>query len=297
MQITFPRSWRIRIGALGAAVMLVSAGCATRFPDATRSAAASEPSAAQAIFEQCLAAHGGDIRTYAADLNLSIDGTWSTLIQRIQPIVTDSAYRITAQERYRPSDQLHAVWWQGPAGTKKVLRTPTTVEVSYNGIRELDEKKLQAAAMTADAFQLFHLGPSFLKMRGAAFVRLDDARESGVTYQRLHTTLSPGFGFSPADDVVIWIDPRTSRLFRVHLTLNGFETTRGAHVDTTFLEYRQVGRMLVPTRFSERVRGPIRIHAHDWWMTGADLARGWDETAVSGPDLAGAAAAPAQAFE
>lgn len=59
-----------------AAVMLVSAGCATRFPDAASSAAASESSAAQAIFEQRLAAPGGDIRTYAADLNLSIDGTW-----------------------------------------------------------------------------------------------------------------------------------------------------------------------------------------------------------------------------
>jgi hypothetical protein len=273
--------------------MLVSAGCSTRFPQVAKTTTATEQAAAQAIFERCLAAHGGDIRTLADDLNLSIDGTWSTLIQRIQPLVTDSAYRITAQERFRPSDQLYAVWWQGPAGTKKVLRTPTTVEVTYNGIRELDEKKLQAAAMTADAFQLFHLGPSFLQMRDAAFVRLDDAHEAGVTYQRLLTTLRPGFGFSPADDVVIWIDPRTNRLFRVHLTLNGFETTQGAHVDTTFLEYRQVGRLLLPTQFRERVRGPIRIHAHDWWMTGADLARGWDVAAVSGPDPAGGAAAPA----
>ncbi len=297
MQLTFPRWEKIRLGALGAAVMLVSAGCSTRFPRVANSASAGDQSAAQAIFERCLDAHGGDIRTFAGDLNLSIDGTWSTLIQRIQPLVTDSAYRITAQERYRPSDQLYVVWWQGPAGTKKVLRTPTTVEVAYNGVREFDEKKLQAAAMTADAFQLFHLGPSFLQMRRATFVRLDDAREAGITYQRLLTTLRPGFGFSPADDVVIWIDPRTSRLFRVHLTLNGFETTQGAHVDTTFLEYRQVGRMLLPTRFRERVRGPIRIHAHDWWMTGADLARGWDATAVSGRDLAGAAAAPAQAID
>ena len=297
MQSPFLRLGRILHVALGAAVLLIAAGCSTRFPHVKKSATASEQAEAHAIFERCLAAHGGDIRTFAEDLNLSIDGTWSTLIQRIQPLVTDSAYRITAQERFRPSDQLYAVWWQGPAGTKKVLRTPTTVEVTYNGIRELDEKKLQAAAMTADAFQLFHLGPSFLQMRRAAFVRLDDAREAGVTYQRLLTTLRPGLGFSPADDVVIWINPRTGRLFRVHLTLNGFETTQGAHVDTTFLEYRQLGRLLLPTRFRERVRGPIRIHAHDWWMTGADLARGWDAAAVSGPDAAGAAAAPAKSVD
>lgn len=55
-------------------------------------------------------------------------------------------------------------------------------------------------------------------------------------------------------------------------------------MDPTFLEYRQIDRMLVPTRFSERVRGPIRIDAHDWWMTGADMARRWDETAASGPN-------------
>jgi len=34
------------------------------------------------------------------------------------------------------------------------------------------------------------------------------------------------------------------------MTLEGFETTRGAHVDTTFLEYLQVGPYLLPSRFS-----------------------------------------------
>ena len=135
-----------------------------------------------------------------------------------------------------------------------------------------------------------------LRMRNASFTRLEDAQEGGVSYQRLLTTLRPGFGFSEADDVVVWIHPETNRLFRVHLTLNGFETTQGAHVDTTFLEYRQIGQMLVPVELNERVRGPIRINAHRWHLTGADLNRGWNPSEVRGPELQGSAAEPAQKF-
>lgn len=211
--------------------MLLGSGCSTQFPKVATNATFQDGKDAQTIFDRCLAVHGGDVRTFAADINLSMDGRWGGLIQRIQPVVTDSSYRITSEERYRPRDQLYSVVWRGPAGTKKIVRTPATVEVYYNGVRETDEKKLQATAMTADAFQLFHLGPSFLQMRNAKFSRLEDAREQGVTYHRLFTTLRPGFGFSAADDVVVWIDAGTSRLFRVHLTLNGFETTQGAHVD------------------------------------------------------------------
>ena len=270
-------------------------GCSTPFPRATQPASSEERAAAQAIFDQCLAAHGGDVSTFADDVNLSMTGEWGTLIQRIQPVVTDSAFRISAQERFQPREQLFAESWEGPSGTKKVIRTPGAVEVYYNGVRTTDEQKTQASAMTADAFQLFHFGPSFLQMRRATFVRLADASENGVSYQRLLTTLRPGFGFSDSDDVVIWIDPGTHRLFRVHMTLNGFATTKGAHVDTTFLEYQKIGRMLVPVRFHERVRGPIRISAHHWQITGADFDRKWDAKDVSGAEWSGAAAAPAKA--
>ncbi|MEO7598396.1 MAG: hypothetical protein ABIV50_05660 [Opitutus sp.] len=285
---------RLCVGGIVVALGASLTGCSTSFPRATHAASGQEQAAAQAIFDQCLAAHGGDVAGFAKDVNLSMEGEWGTLIQRIQPVVTDSAYRISAQERFLPSQQLYAELWQGPAGTKKVVRTPGYVEVFYNGIRTSDESKKQAAAMTADAFQLFHFGPSFLHQRHATFVRLPDESENGVNYQRLLTTLRPGFGFSSEDDVVIWIDPTTHRLFRVHLTLNGFETTKGAHVDTTFLEYKQVGRMLVPVRFHERVRGPVQISAHHWRISGADFDRGWEAKDVSGAEWSGAVAAPAE---
>ena len=43
------------------------------------------------------------------------------------------------------------------------------------------------------------------------------------------------------DDVVLWVDAANDRLYRIHMSLNGFETTVGAHVDTTFLAYREAG--------------------------------------------------------
>lgn len=281
---------------LGCALAVFFAGCSTRFPRPAADASAPRETEARAIFERCLAAHGGDVREHTKDLNLSMDGKWGFLVQRIQPVVTDSAYRIRAEERYLPGDQLYTVRWEGPSGTKTVVRTPESVEVYYNGTRDSDEQIRQAAAMTSDAFQLFHLGPSFLKMRDATFTRLDDVKEKGATYQRLHTTLRPGLGFSESDEVVLWIHPETHRLFRVHLTLEGFETTRGAHVDTTFLEYRQVGPLLIPTELNERVRGPLRIQAHRWRLTGADMNRGSSADEVRGADYTGTAAAPARAL-
>jgi hypothetical protein len=178
-----------------------------------------------------------------------------------------------------------------------VIRSADGITVYYNGLRETDPVKLRATALTNDAFRLFHFGPGFVKARASAMRRLADANESGVRYRRLLATLQPGFGESKTDQVVLWIDASTSRLFRVHMTLNGFETTQGAHVDTTFLAYRQVGAFLLPTRFVERVRGPIRIDAHEWHTTGIDLDRGWTREDVSGPAFGGRAATAATPIE
>lgn len=277
-------------GLLASAALGALAGC-TSFPQAPSGAEVfADGQSAAELFAACLAEHGGDVRGWATDLNFSTDGEWGTLIQRIQPIVSDADWRVRSQERFLPATGLYAARWEGPAGTKVVVRTPDQVSVYYNGVRETDERRLQASAMTADAFQLFHLGPSFFALRGATFARLPDMREGGVNYHRLITVLRPGFGFSEEDRVVLWIDAATRRLFRVHLTVDGFETTRGAHVDTTFHEYRRVGRMLVPVRLHERVRGPLRLDVHRWRMTGVDFDRGWSRADVEGPEFAGTAA-------
>jgi hypothetical protein len=290
-------SFAVFRGTVAMAAAGVLAGCSS-FPEVPAGGETfADGRTAAELFAACLEEHGGDVRKWATDLNFSADGEWGVLIQRIQPIVSDAEWRVRSQERILPAAGLYAAHWEGPAGKKVVVRTPDQVSVYYNGVRETDERRLQASAMTADAFQLFHLGPSFFALRGASFVRLPDRREGGTNYHRLMTILRPGFGFSDEDRVVLWIDAMTRRLFRVHLTVEGFEATRGAHVDTTFREYRRVGPMLVPVRLHERVRGPLRLEVHRWTMIGADFDRGWSRADVDGPEFSGVAATTAAGIE
>ena len=272
---------------------LTMAGCASvRFPPDPPTTAFADGLSGDAIFARTLAAHGGDLRTYPGDINLSTGGRWFALIQRIQPLVSDSGFRIRSEERYRPGDGLYAISHSGPQGIKHVVRSRDGLTVSYNGVRETDPAKLRATAMTNDAFRMFHFGPSFFLDRVQGWARLPDAREGARSYQRILGTVRPGFGEAAEDQVVLWVDRETGRLFRIHMSLNGFETTVGAHVDTTFLEYRSVEGYLLPVRFHERVRGPLRIDAHTWWTTGVDTRRGWRDEDVRDA-FTGAAAAPA----
>ncbi|NYZ61935.1 hypothetical protein H0E82_04020 [Luteimonas sp. SJ-16] len=248
----------------------------------------------EAVLARSVTAHGGDLRERSGDLNYASDGRWFALIKRIQPVVTDADYRVTAETRYSPSTGVHAIRYQGPAGTKQVLRTAQGIEVYYDGVPTRDAQTLAAAAMTTDAFALFHFGPSFLAARATRVVRLADAREGGRAYTRVLVDIAPGFGEAASDQVVAWLGPDSHLLHRVHLTLNGFPTTQGAHVDTTFSGYRALAGVMLPTRFHERVRGPLRIDAHTWWVTGLDADRGWRAEDVGDGRFIGAAAAPAE---
>lgn len=272
------------------------AGCATGFPRATTPYAAADGLDGAAVLARGVAAHGGDLRTRAGDLNYASDGRWETLIQRIQPVVTDAGYRVTAETRYSPSTGVHAIRYRGPRGVKQVVRTPGAIEVHYDGVRATDPETLQAAAMTTDAFELFHFGPSFLAARATAVTRMADAEASGRRYRRVRVAIAPGFGQAESDTVIAWFDAQTQLLHRVHLTLNGFPTTQGAHVDTTMTDYRSVGGVMLPTRFHERVRGPLRIDAHTWWVTGLDTDRGWQARDLRDGAFAGAAARGADAL-
>lgn len=275
------------------ALIVALAGCSA-FPQARSGIEFDDGRSASDIFEHCPAAHGGDIHEYPGDINIATDGRWYSVIQRIQPVVSDAGFRVTSEERFRPRDGTYAIRHSGPAGNKYVVRTASSILVHYNGVAvDADDERTRSTAMTNDAFRMFHFGPSFIKHRATAMTRLPDAREAGRDYLRVLASLSPGFGQSDIDHVVLWIDAESSRLFRVHMTLEGFETTRGAHVDTTFLEYLQVGPYLLPSRFSERVRGPIRVLAHEWHITGMDIDRGWTDADVTGSDFSGRAAAPA----
>ncbi len=274
---------------LPAAVAVLLLGCAP-FPTVPSDVSFDDGLTAEGLLERTLAAHGGDLSDDPVDFNLAMDGEWSSAIVRIQQVVTDAGYRISARERYRPADRLYSVRHQGPDGTKTIIRQDENIRVYYDGVEETDPQILKASAMTTDAFELFHFGPSFLKRRAADMSRLPDQRENDIDYRRFLVVIRPGFGEAEEDQVVVWMHPETDLMFRVHITLNGFETTQGAHVDTTFLEYHRLGDYILPSRFAERVRGPIRIHAHDWWLTGADHDRGWSLDEVRQAEFSGTAA-------
>ncbi|TVQ29625.1 MAG: hypothetical protein EA370_14805 [Wenzhouxiangella sp.] len=273
---------------------MMLAGCAG-FPTPRDGLTFDDGLTADDLLERTVAAHGGDLRDYPGDFNLAMDGEWGRAIVRIQPVVTDVGYRIRAEERFRPSEGIYALRHEGPDGIKTVFRQGDELGLWYNGEADDDPVRRRATAMTTDAFQMFHFGPSFLLDRTVALERLADRREQGTTYRRILATIRPGFGEAEQDQVVLWIHPRTDLTWRMHITLNGFETTQGAHVDTTFLDYDEVGRFVFPSSFVERVRGPIRIRAHDWWITARDQDRGWSGADVRQPDFAGSAAAPAGA--
>lgn len=268
-------------------------GCATGFPKTAAPWNAPDGLDGRAVLARSVAAHGGDLRQRPGDLNYASDGRWFALIQRIQPVVTDAGYRVTSQALYSPSQGRYAVRHAGPSGVKQVVRTPGAIEVHYDGVRVTDPDILSATAMTSDAFELFHFGPSFLTTRATRVERLPDLTEAGRRYLRVQADIAPGFGDAADDRVIAWFDPQTHLMYRVHMTLNGFRTTQGAHVDTTLTDYRNLGGVQVPTRFHERVRGPLKIDAHTWWVTGMDADRGWTATDVADGRFSGNAAAPA----
>ena len=278
-----------RLLRLMPALLLLLGGCAG-FPKATPDARFADGLTAAQIFDTTLAAQGGDIREYPGDINLSTEGHWHALVQRLQPVVSDAGFRVTSVERYRPSDGIYVVHNHGPLGDKQVIRTPAGVTVYYNGVRETDPLKLSATALTDDAFVMFHFGPSFFKARASSLVRLSDREEGKQRYYRLLAELTPGFGDAAHDQVVLWINADNHLLYRVHFTLSGFPSTQGASVDVTFLAYRKIGRFTLPVKFLERVRNPLHVTAHEWHTTSMDLDRGWQPADVEGAKFTGKAA-------
>jgi hypothetical protein len=226
------------------------------------------------IFERSLRAH--DLSGAARDgslrnLRVATTGTWPWLVTKVQPLMTDDAWRTDGDEYLDLQAGYYEALFTGPAGSKRVLRTPRTVEVYYNGVPSDDDDVLKASALTSDAAWLFYLGPRALQNKQYAFTRLADGTDDGRNYYRIYSTVQPGFGYSEQDQLVFWIDPDTFLVYRTHMTLNGFRNTRGAHVDVTVREYQQVNGQLLPQRLFERVRGPIAIDVHDWWTTAIEL--------------------------
>ena len=262
----------LRSVLFGGVLAVLALGCTAKFPVAPETPPAGPT--AQEILARSIAASGGDPYASLQDIAVRYDGTWGPVVEFLQPALTDSDYRGSSEERYLLEPDVMAQVHRGPGGEKRVWHDPGTIRVFYGGVPSADDEVLATSALVADAYGLFLVGPAWLERRGRDWQRLPDVDEEGRSYYRLLGTLRPGVGLSEEDQVVAWVDTQTGLLHRVHFTLEGYEGTRGAHVDVTFFDYRSLHGRLWPTRFIERVIAPVSAHAHLWTMEGLDVNRG-----------------------
>lgn len=246
----------------------LASGCLSSFPQ-WEEASASPASLTQAarLVDASVDAHGGDVYATADEIRVEYEGEWGFLVTKVQPVLTDPDYRQSSTERFVPSQGLLEQTHRGPAGEKTVVRRPDSIEVRYDGVVSDDEDVRAAAALVADAYMMFLVGPSFVKHRATEMRVIEPETLDGRPHDRVLAKLEPGFGFSEADYVVLWIDAETRLTRRLHFTLEGLESTRGAHVDTTYLEYGRFGPFTFATDLVEHVRSPLPAKAHEWRVT------------------------------
>lgn len=269
--------------------------CASRgIPPAT---GFGEQPEAREILLRSAKAHGlanwGQVR----DINVSYVGEWRWLVPRLQPLLIDPDFRQSSQERLLPGDGGMRIGqqFQGPGGEKTVYRDAGSVQVAYNGQSASDPDVLAAAALVADGYQLFLTGPFYFLQGNVVLETAGSDRLDGHLCDLLVAVRRPGGGLAAEDRYQLWIDRDSGILRRVRFTLDGLASTQGAVAEVDFFDHREIGGIVWPTRFFERLLQPIPgLPVHDWRLTGLDLNRGLAAAEIAGGRLSGKAMAPAQ---
>lgn len=316
-------SRRHALAWLAAGALPALAGCATPMPLGAPPPATGGDAEAARWLRESAEAHGQAAYRTLHDINVAYDGRWRPLIDRIQPELVDKPWRQRSEERLHLAAGVIAQAHQGPAGRKQVWRrsagrtgasaasaalAPTgaaadrgAVAVWYAGTPAAAEGVRSAAALVADCYRMFLLGPLWLAERAAARatpLRLGARAEvDGRDCQWIEAWLEPGFGFAARDRVALAVDrdDRTTR--RMRFTLEGYAGTAGAVAEVDTFEHRRRHGVLWPTRWFERVVHPLRdFPAHDWHLTGLDVDRGYAAAALEGPTFGPDVARPAAAL-
>jgi hypothetical protein len=249
--------------------------------------------AAQDLLTQAQRAHGAAAFANLSDVNVRYEGRWASIGPRFQPVLVDKTYRGNSEERLLLSTRVLAQRHEGPAGVKQVLRAGSGIQVTRNRLAVTDPEELGAAALVADAYTLFLLGPHYFQRPGVALGLAGSGAVDGDLCDQVLAVLKPGFGEADEDRVLLSIDREHKHLRRVRMTLNGLESTRGAEVDVTFRDFQWVAGVLWPRGFDERIRSPFDLAAHRWELTGLDVNRGYRTADISIAGFKGKAAAPA----
>ena len=292
---------------LSSLALPVLAGCAAPIP---RPMAGATSSAARDVLQASAEAHGVAALKRVSDIAVSYAGQWRPLVGHLQPVLVDAGHRSGSQERLLLAERLVAQSHTGPAGYKQVVRhaaagSPGTVRVWFDGQESRDRDPLHAAALVADGYSLFLLGPMLLAGAWAAerAPAMDLAERERIAQDTglhecdvLRVRLAPGLGLSDADTLVLYIDTGTRLMCRVRLTLDGLDGTRGAVAEVDTLDHVPYAGVQWPTRFHEQLLRPVPLPVHDWRLTGLDVNRGLQADMVTGSAFTGRAADPAAAW-
>lgn len=247
---------------------------------------------AMALLAASQKAHGGNALQKVRDVSVRYEGKWAAIGPRFQPVLVDKTFRGNSEERLLVNAWTIAQVHSGSAGTKNVLRSPGKVAVAYNGTLSTDEEARRAAALVADAYTLFLIGPFYFDRPGVKITSAGEGFVDKAVCDLVLAVLRPGFGMADEDRVILSIDRADKKLRRVRMTLNGLESTRGAKVDVTFRDFRTIGGIVWPTDFDERIRAPFDLHAHHWKILGLEINRGFQAADLTVGGFKGRAAAP-----
>jgi hypothetical protein len=274
--------------------------CATPLPLTEAQPGVATDAVALQRLRESAEVHGLAAYRQLQDINVAYDGRWRPLINRIQPRVVDAGFRGPSEERLLPAAGIVAQAYTGPAGRKQVWwqrggprGNDGQVEVWNNGLRNDDAGYRSAAALVAEAYGLFLLGPLWLVDRGPAVSLAGTERVNGRLCDVLQLWMSPGLGLVERDRVALCIDRADGICRRMRFTLEGYVGTRGAVAEVDTFDHERRFGVLWPMRSYEEVVHPIWLPAHDWFITGLDVNRGYGPAALRGPVFTGAAAAAA----
>jgi len=265
------------------------AGCAA-FPEPTSDRSTAD---GRRLLEDAARAHGWGAYQRLKDISVSYDGHWYSTVKRLQPVLVDSQFRGTSEERIIIAERRIGQTHRGPGGTKHVARSSDDIEVWFNDRRELDGEKRAAAALVADGYRLFLLGPIYLLEREALVEHAGMETLDGVEYERLFARLRPGLGYAREDRVMLWIDKQTGLTHRLWISADGMPTTQGVIAEIDLRDYREIAGVHWPTRFFERLKRPFPLDVHRWHVVGLDVDRGYSAADIAGQSFRGAAARPA----
>lgn len=251
----------------------------------------SEPQAL-ALLEQAQQAHGKAAFAAVKDISVSYTGTWFTAITKIQPEITDTAFRQTSEERMLMADGLIAQIHSGPGGQKTVVEDSKEdrlqgqsngqnnrnyngkLSIWYNQVPHTGVPQMAASHIVLHAYQLF-LYPAFYVQRASLLELAGSDVINGRPCDKLLAVLRPGIGNSPEDRVQLCIDRQDKRVRSTWLTLEGSEPSKGAVVSVVYDKFVEVGGVVWPAHFFEAVVSPLAgLPAHDFSLSGIDINRG-----------------------